>query len=602
MRAEDRVIDNQKTAYYYYRTFARLDEKRQRMKQPITTSLKKCRTGIAGLDELTGGGLPAGRPTLVCGAAGCGKTVLAMQFLVQGAREYGEPGVFVSFEESIKELTTNFASLGYDLAHLANQKKLAFDYVYIERSEIEETGEYNLEGLFIRLEQAVRSVGAKRIVLDTIEALFAGLANTAILRAELRRLFAWLKARGLTAVITAEKGGDGTITRYGLEEYVADCVLILDNRMSDQLSTRRMRILKYRGSEHAMGEYPFLITNQGVSILPITSLGLNNPASRERISSGIPQLDAMLGGPGFYRGSSIVVTGTAGVGKTSLAAHFVQAACRKNTRCLWLAFEESPDQITRNMAAIGIDFKPALKKGVLRIEAARSTSNVLEDHLMNAHRLIGEFRPEVVVVDPISNLGNIGDPLEVKSVMVRLIDFFKNNLITTMFTSLTHGGHALENTDLNVSSMMDVWILLRDIESSGERNRGLYVIKARGLAHSNQIREFLITDHGIRLIDVYLGAARELLTGTARAVFETREKNDLLALQQVREQKKRNLENKQKLLEAQIKALQAEYDDEVGELKRTISQENLARQDRGVDQAMINRLRRSVSRARPVKK
>lgn len=568
------------------------------MKQPITPTLKKCRTGIAGLDELTGGGLPSGRPTLVCGAAGCGKTVLAMQFLVQGATDYDEPGVFISFEESIKELTTNFSSLGYDLTRLANQKKLAFDYVYIERSEIEETGEYNLEGLFIRLEQAVRSVGAKRIVLDTIEALFAGLANTAILRAELRRLFAWLKARGLTAVITAEKGGDGTITRYGLEEYVADCVIILDNRMSDQLSTRRLRILKYRGSMHAMGEYPFLITDQGLSILPITSLGLKNPASRERVSSGIPQLDQMLGGQGYYRGSSIVVTGTAGVGKTSLAAHFVQAACRKNTRCLWLAFEESPDQITRNMAAIGIDFKPAIKRGILRIEAARSTSNVLEDHLMNAHRLIGEFKPEVVVVDPISNLGNVGDPLAVKSVMVRLIDFFKNNLITTLFTSLTHGGHALENTDLNVSSMMDVWILLKDIESSGERNRGLYVIKARGLAHSNQIREFLITSSGIRLLDTYLGPARELLTGTARAVFEAREKNELVTLQQARELKKRTVEHKQKLIEAQISALQAEYEAEADELAKTLTQESRARQEKNADQAMINRLRRSVPRTR----
>jgi circadian clock protein KaiC len=494
------------------------------------TSLPKTPTGIQGLDEITFGGLPKGRPTLICGSAGCGKTLLSMEFLIHGAMKYNEPGVFIAFEETEEDLRKNVASLGYDLEDLSNRKKLVIDYVHIERSEIEETGEYDLEGLFVRLGYAIDSIGAKRVVLDTIEAIFAGLPNPSILRAELRRLFRWLKDKGVTAIITAERG-DATLTRHGLEEYVSDCVVLLDHRVREQISTRRLHIIKYRGSMHGTNEYPFLIDEHGISVLPITSIGLKHKASAERISSGVERLDAMLGGKGYFRGTSILVSGTAGTGKSSLAAHFVDAACRRGERCAYFATEESPDLIVRNMRSIGIDLGPWIKKGLLRFDSTRPTFYGLEMHLLRMHKLVTETKARVVVVDPITSYISLGDPLEVKSMLTRLIDFFKGNQITALFTSLTEGDSALEQSEVGISSLMDTWILLRPIESNGERNRGIWILKSRGMAHSNQIREFLITNQGIDLIDVYLGA-EGVLTGSARAAREAREKAEALRRRQ----------------------------------------------------------------------
>lgn len=543
----------------------------------------KCLTGIQGLDEITQGGLPRGRPTLVCGRAGCGKTLLALEFLVRGALLYDEPGVFVSFEESDQELIQNVASLGWDLQELIEQKKMLIDHVYVERSEIEETGEYDLEGLFIRLGLAIDSIGAKRVALDTIGSLFGGFTNTAILRAELRRLFRWLKDKGVTAIITGEPGGT-TLTRYGLEEYVSDCVIVLDHRVMEQVATRRLRVVKYRGSRHGANEYPFLIGEQGISVLPITSMGLEYAASTERISTGIPRLDAMLGGQGYCRGTSILVSGTAGTGKTSVAAHFADAACRRGERCLYFAFEEGMDQIIRNMRSIGIDLEPWVKRGLLQFQAARPTLYGLEMHLVRMHKLIEESKPHVVVVDPISNLTVVGTEDEARSILARVIDFLKMNQITALFTDLTHGGSPLEATAVAVSSLMDTWIVLRDIESGGERNRGLYVLKSRGMAHSNQLREFLLTDEGIDLRDVYLGP-RGVLTGTARYQQETQEQADALVRQQEIERKQRELERKRQVMEAQIVALRADFEAEEEEIKRIMAQEQLRGQvltaDRG---------------------
>ena len=543
----------------------------------------KCLTGIQGLDEITQGGLPRGRPTLVCGRAGCGKTLLALEFLVRGAFLYDEPGVFVSFEESDQELIQNVASLGWDLQELIEQKKMLIDHVYVERSEIEETGEYDLEGLFIRLGLAIDSIGAKRVALDTIGSLFGGFTNTAILRAELRRLFRWLKDKGVTAIITGEPGGT-TLTRYGLEEYVSDCVIVLDHRVMEQVATRRLRVVKYRGSRHGANEYPFLIGEQGISVLPITSMGLEYAASTERISTGIPRLDAMLGGQGYCRGTSILVSGTAGTGKTSVAAHFADAACRRGERCLYFAFEEGMDQIIRNMRSIGIDLEPWVKRGLLQFQAARPTLYGLEMHLVRMHKLIEESKPHVVVVDPISNLTVVGTEDEARSILARVIDFLKMNQITALFTDLTHGGSPLEATAVAVSSLMDTWIVLRDIESGGERNRGLYVLKSRGMAHSNQLREFLLTDEGIDLRDVYLGP-RGVLTGTARYQQETQEQADALVRQQEIERKQRELERKRQVMEAQIVALRADFEAEEEEIKRIMAQEQLRGQvltaDRG---------------------
>ena len=540
-------------------------------------TLPKSLTGIQGLDEITGGGLPAGRPTLVCGSAGCGKTMLATEFLVRGATQFGEPGVFMMFEENATELTANVRSLGFDLEKLAAQKKIVLDHVRIERSEIEETGEYDLEGLFIRLGHAIDSIGAKRVVLDTVEALFAGLPNHAILRAELRRLFRWLKDRGMTAVITGEKGEGNSITRYGLEEYVADCVIVLDHRVTEQISTRRLRVLKYRGSAHGCNEYPFLIGERGLSVLPITSLKLDHEASGERIPTGIARLDEMLGGKGIFRGSSVLVSGSPGTGKSSIGAKFAETACRRGERALLFAYEESSAQIVRNMRSIGIDLEPWLKKGLLQIHSSRPTLSGLEQHLLMMHDTVLAFRPSVVVVDPISNLSIECDEAEVKPTLMRLIDFLKQEQITGLFTSLTHGGDATtapEDSQVGVSSLMDVWLLLRNSENNGERNRTLYVLKARGMAHSNQVREFVLSDAGIDLVEVYLGSDR-VLTGTARVAQETHERAVAELRCQDHERKLRQLASKRKAIEAQIIALQAEAESEAAEVNFTIAQETL---------------------------
>ncbi|GAB4201819.1 MAG: circadian clock protein KaiC [Coleofasciculaceae cyanobacterium] len=535
--------------------------------------LAKCPTGIQGLDEITDGGLPQGRPTLICGRAGCGKTLMAMEFLVRGAVQYDEPGVCMSFEETAEELIQNVASLGWDLEALIADKKIAIDYVHVEPSQIQETGEYDLEALFIRLGYAIKSIDAKRVVLDTIEVLFGGLSDDAIVRSELRRLFVWLKDKGVSAIVTAESGNN-TLTRHGLEEYVSDCVIRLDQRMIDELSTRRVHIVKYRGSKHGTNEYPFLINEDGIAVLPITSVGLEHDISTERISTGIKRLDTMLEGQGFFRGSSILISGTAGTGKSSIAAHFANATCRRGERCLYFAFEESPNQIIRNMRSIGIDLEAAVKQDLLKIQALRPTFYGLEMHLVKIHQLVNEFKPTVVIIDPISNMTYSGNEIQVKSFLMRLIDFMKTQQITTLLTNLSTGGNPLEYTDVGVSSLMDTWLLLRDIESNGERNRLLYLLKSRGMAHSNQVREFCLTSSGIELIDVYLGAGG-VLTGTARTVQEAQEKAAALVRQQEIEQKQRDLERKRKAMEAQITALQVQFEAEKEEIERMIQQQEL---------------------------
>jgi circadian clock protein KaiC len=554
---------------------------------PMT--LRKSSTGIRGLDEITGGGLPAGRPTLVCGAAGCGKTLLAMEFLVRGATEQDEPGVFMAFEETGEELADNVASLGFDLKKLVARKKLVLDYVYVDRSEFEETGEYDLEGLFIRLGYAIDSIKAKRVVLDTIEGLFAGLPNQAIVRAELRRLFRWLKEKGLTVIITGERG-DGTLTRYGLEEYVSDCVISLDHRVVDQVTTRRIRVVKYRGTTHGTNEYPFLIEKDGISIWPITSVQLEHTASHERIPTGIERLDTMLGGKGFYRGSSILLSGTAGTGKTSVASTFAEATCRRGERCLYVSFEESPSQITRNMATIGIDMQSWVKKGRLQFQTVRPFHFGLEMHLARMIKFITEFAPEVVIIDPISGLDTSGTSLEVKAALMRLVDYLKQKGITAMLTDLKMGGGALERTDAAISSLVDTWLVLRDLESNGERNRGLHVLKSRGMGHSNQVREFVLSDEGIQLTDVYIGPSG-MLTGSARVAQEARERAEHVSLDEEAERQQLALECKRAALEGQIAALRAEFSAEEATIARIFSQDKQREASLASDKVEMGRSR-----------
>jgi circadian clock protein KaiC len=552
--------------------------------------LAKCPTGITGLDEITGGGLPRDRPTLVCGGAGCGKTLLSMEFVVRGAINYGEPGVFMSFEETSEELTKNVASLGFNLADLEKQKLIALDYVYIERRDIEETGEYDLEGLFIRLAHAIASVGAKRVVLDTVEALFAAFPNELILRSELRRLFRWLKDKGVTTVITGERG-EGSLTRHGIEEYVSDAVISLDHRVVDQIATRRLRFVKYRGSLHGTDEYPFLIDETGFSILPVTSLGLDYTVTTERVSTGIPRLDNMLGDHGYYRGSSVLISGTAGTGKSTLAAFFADAACRRGERCLYLAFEESRDQIIRNMRSIGLDLAPWVAQGLLKFHAARSTLYGLEMHLAMIHKLTNEFQPGAVIMDPITNLSIVASPNEVKSVLMRLVDFFKSRQITTIFTNLTHPGE-LETTISGVSSLMDSWLLLLSVESNGERNRVFHLLKSRGMAHSNQMREFIISDNGVDLLDVYLGPGG-VFTGSARLQQDAQEKAAALATQEELGRRRRVLERKRQITAAQVAALQAEMSAEAEELQALEDKSNLEKKTTAEERTRLAEVRQA---------
>ncbi len=533
-------------------------------------TLEKSRTGIQGLDEITGGGLPKARPTLVSGSAGSGKTLLVLEYLVKGATLYNEPGVFMAFEETEDELIKNVASLGFDLEKLIQEKKIYIDFVHIERSEIEETGEYDLEGLFIRLNQAIDSLGAKRVGLDTLEALFSGFPNEAILRSELRRLFRWLKEKGVTAIITGEQG-DKALTRHGLEEYVSDCVISLQHLEQNHVYTRRMRIVKYRGTKHETNDFPFLIDDDGISILPITSLSLDHDVSKERISSGITELDDMLDGKGFFRGSSILVSGTAGTGKTSLCGHMADAACQRGEKVLYLSFEESSRQIIRNLASIGLDLKKWEEQKLLKFHSERVSMFGLEAHLTLIHKMINTFGPDIIVIDPMNAYLSNEDALEARSMVIRLIDYIKVRNITGFFTTLTSAAGTAETTDINISSLMDSWMLLRDIEENGERNRGLYVLKSRGIANSNQIREFLITSQGVQLKEVYLGSTG-ILTGSSRYVQEMNDKEEADRIGVKINQLEIELKRKQKAMKAQIELTEMQMKTDEMDIKDRIAE------------------------------
>ncbi|HZV68468.1 MAG TPA: circadian clock protein KaiC [Saprospiraceae bacterium] len=459
----------------------------------------KTPTGISGLDEITEGGFPKGRPILICGSAGCGKTLFAIQFLVKGITDYNEPGVFMTFEESSRDLTQNVSSLGFDLEKLKVEGKLRVDHVRIERSEIEETGEYDLEGLFIRLNHAIDTIGAKRVVLDTIESLFAGMTNVTLLRSEIRRLFSWLKEKGVTAIVTGERG-ENSLTRQGLEEYVSDCVILLDFRVIDQIATRRLRIIKYRGSTHGTNEYPFLIDENGVSVIPVTSLKLDYKSPTAIISSGLPKMDILFSKGGIYAGSSTLVTGTAGTSKTILASYFAMSSCKRKEPVLYFSFEESPEQLVRNMLTIGLNFKTQIKSNLLKIHASRPSLQGLEMHLLTIYKLIEQFRPRTVIIDPISSLVTIGSTSEVRGMLIRLMDTLKIGQINAMFTSLTHRGSSNYNdaTVDAVSSLADTWINLKNDEKDNQRVRNLLIVKARGMGHNNNQQQFEITDKGIR--------------------------------------------------------------------------------------------------------
>lgn len=560
----------------------------------ISPRLRKVPTGIGGFDEITGGGLPAGRPTLVCGGAGCGKSLFATEFLVRGALQFNEPGILMTFEETADDIKKNVASLGFNIEDLVGRKKIFIDHIRVERSEIEENGEYDLEGLFIRLNHAIKTIGAKRVALDTIEALFSGLTNQAILRAEVRRLFNWLKEKEMTTVITGERG-EGALTRQGLEEYVSDCVILLDHRVYGQISTRRMRVVKYRGSTHGTNEYPFLIDEKGISVLPITMAGMDYAVSSRRVSSGVPELDQMLGGKGFYRGSTILLSGSAGTGKSSLAALLADATCKRGERCLYFSFEESEAQIMRNMKSIGLNLEPHVRKGLLKFYSTRPTVHGLEMHLVMLHKMVDEFKPAVTIFDPVTNLQMAGTQDDSTNMLIRLIDFLRKKQITCFMISLTAGGsRSLEMTEVGMSSIVDSWLLLRDVEIGGERNRLMYVLKSRGMAHSNQVREFLITRHGVRLVEAYLGEGG-VLTGSARLSQQNRENAEAQMVKEELERKQSALEQRRKAVEAQIEALRAGFLAEQEEFARLAASGKLR-------EKQIQENRQAMAASRHVKK
>ena len=553
--------------------------------------LPKAATGISGLDEITGGGLPQGRSTLICGPAGCGKTLLAMEFLVRGISRFNEPGVFVAFEESEDDLIANFTSLGFDLAKAEANGQLVIDHVNVALGEMEESGDWDLDGLLLRLGAAIDSVGAKRIAIDTMESLFGAFSNTAILRTELHRLFSWLKERGVTAVITGERG-DGVISRYGIEEYVSDCVIVLDHRVTEQTSTRRLRILKYRGSLHGTNEYPFLIGESGVSVLPITSQGLRNNVSMERVPTGVDRLDVMLGDGGFYKGSAVLISGTAGTGKSTLAAQFCDVTCRNGDRALYFAFEESEAEIVRNMASVGIDLRPWVDAGLLEFRCTRPSILGLEAHLFAMQKAVGEFDPAVVVMDPVSDFLRIGTGEDVSGMLTRQVDFLKASGVTSMFTSLVTDVDHAPTADQQLASLVDTWLLVKSQEGNGEHNRVLYVLKSRGMAHSNQIREFLITSEGIELADVYVGP-QGVLTGSARQAQEAKERSDGTARHEDLEQRRITLDRRREVVEAQTAALWREFQDEANIVERLLNNASVGIEDRAGQRAEQGRLRRA---------
>jgi circadian clock protein KaiC len=488
--------------------------------------LPKCPTGIKGFDEVTDGGLPKNRITLFSGSTGTGKTLLGLDFLIHGAVSYNEPGVFMSFEETTEELYIDVASLNLNLQALVSKKRIRLEHVILERGDIREKGEFDLEGLFIRLEHAIDSIGAKRVVLDSIESLFAGIKDAGILRLEIKRLFRWLKRKQVTAIVTGELG-NGAYTRSGLEEYISDCIILLDNRVREQISTRRIRVIKYRGSKHGTNEYPFVIDKGGLSVIPITSAGLDQPGTAKRVSTGIPSLDKMFRGAGYTRGSTVLVSGTAGTGKTSLAAAFAIDSCKRGERCLFLSYEESSGQLIQNMSSIGIHFESLIKKGLLKIVSTRPSFFGLEMHLLELYKTIADFKPQAVVIDPLTSLLGQGNQLELQSMLTRMIDLLKSRGITGFFTSLVSSTVQNDTSgEIGVSSLIDTWIVVRELEENQgkRRTRGLYIVKSRGMGHSSDVHKLVLSDDGINLVpmdtDATAGPEQRMKVGKSITVRE----------------------------------------------------------------------------------
>jgi len=476
-------------------------------------TIPKTATGIPGLDQILNGGLPKGRVTLVVGNSGTGKTLLGIEFLVNGIRQHDENAILVTFEESASKVTENVSSLGFDLNNLQDDGKLTVMAFKVDLPE-KNRGYFDFSPLLVLLEEAIVCIGAKRVVLDTIELLFGAYSDQTTARIELVKLMRWLEDRGVTAIITGESGNNA-LTRFGIEEYVSDCVIVLDHRVREEISTRLLRVMKYRGSVHGTNEYPFLIAKNGFIVLPVSSLSLDYAVSRERVSVGVPELDEMLSG-GPYRGSTTLVTGVSGTGKTSVAMSMVNAACARGERSLVLLYEESAFQLERDMGSIGINLKRWTDSGMLKIWASRPLEYGLENHLAIFINMLESFKPAIVAIDGLTAFSRGGFDPDVFIFITRKIGILKARGITTVLTTLKKDVED-ESSSLHISSLTDTGILLRNIEKNGERNRLLAVTKSRGTAHSNQLREFTLSSDGIRLVDVYIGPDGILVGSERRA-------------------------------------------------------------------------------------
>ncbi|WP_240236172.1 circadian clock protein KaiC [Nocardioides sp. CFH 31398] len=523
--------------------------------------LEKAATGIEGFDDITFGGLPRARATIVTGAAGSGKSMFGVEFLAQGARAYGEPGVLLSFEETADELVANAASIGVDLRAMADEGTLVVDSAAGDLDDLVQSGAFDLEGLLLRLAAAIDAVGARRVVLDTVETLFSTLPDETTVRREFARLLRWLKERDLTVVVTAERGQQGRLTRHGIEEYVSDCVVVLDHRVEDEVATRRMRVAKYRGSPHGTNEFPFLISGRGLVVMPLHHDELTE-VSEERVSLGIPELDTMVGG-GVFRGSTIMISGSAGTGKTSIAACAADAACRRGEKALFLSFEEPSGQVVRNMRSIGLDLQHWIDKGLLVVQHMRPAITGLEAHLASLHMILDEHPAEVVVLDAVASLSRGVASYASASAVARDIAMLRLRGATTVLTALA-GTHDDPHTDVSASSLVDAWLLVRNVENDGERNRLLMTIKNRGSFHSNQVREFLLTDDGPRLVDVFVGPDG-VLTGSAREQQEARDASTEDARRRDQERRRASIERRREEVEAQIATLRRQLEDELAD-------------------------------------
>ena len=527
-------------------------------------------TGVKGLDDVLGGGIPQGHAMLLVGKPGTGKSILSMEYLLHGIELHKENGVYISFEESEKQIISNAASFGWKFEEMVKKNKLAISYIDMQPEQMRTVGDYDLSALILRVKGAIKKVNARRVVIDGINNLLSTFDDERIIRSDLLRLIREIKEVNATIFITGERGHDSW-SKMGFEEYLADGLMHLDNRTDGNYQTREIQVVKCRGINHYTGKSPFIINSEGMSIRPLITADFDYKVLKSRVSTGIADIDNMLGGKGLYRGSTVYITGPSGAGKTSISSSFANGACSRGERALFLAFEESSDQIIRNMKSIGLSLDKWVNEKLLYFYTARATTNSLEGHLDNIMTMVREVEPTCVVLDPISAFRPIANENETKLMLIRLNDYLRARKITTVFTALSSDGEYSEHADVQLSSIADTWIVVRIMDYKGERNNVMQLMKSRGMSHSRQMKEMYFTGNGLKLQNVYQGP-EGVLTGAARIGQEKYEK-----LKEARnvieiDKNRKKIERKKSLLEASIEALKHEYEEELEALHAAIEE------------------------------